>query len=92
MKLKLISIDNSDRINKRYKATFNDGTITHFGHDAYENYTIHKNDKRKISYIKRHQNDNLTDPKSAGALSRWILWNKKNLADSILSYKKKFNI
>lgn len=92
MKLKLLKIEKSDRSNKRYKATFSDGTVTHFGHDAYENYTIHKNDKRRLNYIRRHQNDNLDDPKSAGALSMFILWNKKTLTDSIKDYIKRFDL
>jgi hypothetical protein len=30
--------------------------------------------------------------KSAGALSRWILWNKPTLAASIKDYKKRFGL
>lgn len=48
MKIKLLNIVKSDRPNKRYEASFSDGTITHFGDNRYENYTIHKDDKRKL--------------------------------------------
>ena len=67
--------------------------ITHFGSDKYENYTIHKDKKRKENYLKRHKkNEDWMDFKSAGSLSRWILWEKTNLKDAIKSYKDRFEL
>ena len=56
-------------------------------------YTIHNEDARKKRYLDRHRKrENWNDFKSAGSLSRYILWNKKTLDASIADYKKKFNL
>lgn len=91
--MKLISIKESTRKDKKLMATFSDGTITHFGAKGYSDFTQHKDEARKQRYINRHtKNENWNDYKSAGALSRWILWNKSTLLASIKDYKKKFNL
>ena len=47
----------------------------------------------KASYIRRHrEKENWNNPLTAGALSRFILWNKKTLASSIKDYKKRFKV
>lgn len=81
---------------KKYRAVWFDkdgAKIRHtdFGAKGMSDYTIHKDPKRKASYIARHKNnENWTDPYSAGALSRWVLWEKPDLKDSWNFYKKKF--
>ena len=57
-------------------------------------YTIHKDPERKKRYIERHSgmNEDWNDPLTAGALSRWILWNKPSFEDSIKDFKKRFNL
>ena len=65
---------------------------THFGQAGARDYTMHKDPERKKRYIERHEkNENWNDPTSAGALSRWILWNKPTKTESIKDYKKKFD-
>ena len=65
----------------------------HFGASGMSDYTIHKDDERKKRYLERHRkNENWSAPMTAGALSRWILWNKKSKVASISDYKKKFNL
>ena len=97
-KLKLVSIKKSTRPEKKYMATFNDGTVTHFGAAGMQNYggvgnERHLSKERKKRYLSRHRKrENWNDPKSAGALSRWILWNKESLRASITDYKKRFNL
>lgn len=91
--MKLISIVPSPNKTKKFRATFSDGTHTDFGATGYEDYTIHKDDKRKSSYIQRHsRNENWNDYKSAGSLSRWVLWNKTGLRASIMDYKRRFKL
>ena len=93
-----VIIEKSDRQNKRYKAVFfDDGKkikTTHFGLDTGSTFIDHKNEDKKKAYIARHSknNENWNDYQSAGALSRYILWNKTSLKDSIADYKKKFNL
>jgi hypothetical protein len=91
--VKLVSIRDSDLRDKKYKALFTNGKVVHFGARGYEDYTIHKNDERKQLYLIRHKkNENWNNPFTPGALSKWILWNKKTLRDSIADYKKRFNL
>tara|TARA_R110002126_G_scaffold8359_3_gene39705 strand:+ start:2744 stop:3031 length:288 start_codon:yes stop_codon:yes gene_type:complete len=65
---------------------------THFGSAGMSDFTINKDEERKKRYLSRHRaRENWNDPMSAGALSRWILWNKKSKSASIRDYKKRFN-
>lgn len=76
---------------KKWRAIFNDGTHTDFGAIGYEDYTDHKDPERKERYLKRHRkNENWNDPQSAGALSRWILWNLPTIEASLRDYKRRF--
>jgi len=93
MTLKLVKIIKSPIATKKYRAIFSDETHTDFGAKGYSDYTIHNDDERKERYIKRHKtNEDWNNPKSAGSLSRYILWNKKTLSQSIADYKKRFNL
>ena len=78
---------------KKYIAVFKKGgqCITQkFGHKDYEDYTIHKDKKRRDLYILRHQKDLRTkDPTRAGYLSMFLLWNKKTLKQSQRDYCKR---
>lgn len=93
-----VNIFKSLKPKKKFTATFlnKEGKIiktTHFGARGYSDYTIHKDNARKERYIARHKKrEKWDDMFSAGALSRWILWNNKNLKSSIKDYKKKFSL
>ena len=66
---------------------------THFGASGMSDFTINKDPKRKERYLKRHiKNENWDNPESAGALYRWILWNKPTLNASIKDYKSRFKL
>lgn len=94
--MKLIEIKPSTNPDKKYMAVFDvDGhtKTTHFGASGYSDYTQHHNYARKMLYLIRHKaNENWKDPTSAGALSRWILWNKPTMSASIQDFKKRFNL
>lgn len=65
----------------------------HFGDASYEDYTQHKDEERKESYLKRHRpNQNWDDPTTAGFWARWLLWNKPTLNQSIQDTEERFNI
>jgi hypothetical protein len=93
-----VVIKKSTKADKKMMAIFTDcqsgrDKTIHFGAKGMSDYTIHKDDERKKRYINRHKsNENWNNPKTAGALSRWILWNKPSLRASITSYKKKFHL
>ena len=91
--MKLISITDSSRKNKKLMAKFDDGKTVHFGLKGSSTYIDHKDDKKKDAYLARHmKNENWNDFKTAGSLSRYILWNKPTLNDSIADFKKKFKL
>lgn len=101
--MKLISIKPSSNKDKKLMATFerdNGRTVTtHFGQKTAMDYTkYYKQDKelakeKKDAYIARHKvNENWNDPTSAGALSRWILWELPTIESAIKKYKNKFNL
>jgi len=92
-----VKIRKSRRKGKKYVARFTDNKgntkTTHFGGKGYDDYTIHKNAKRKDLYLQRHmKNENWNDPLTAGSLSKHILWNKTDLQSSFNDYKNKFNL
>ncbi|XWV26864.1 Tlr 6Fp protein [Tupanvirus soda lake] len=65
----------------------------YFGAKGYEDYTIHKDIRRKQRYNSRHRvRENWRDPKTAGFWSKWILWNKPSLQQSVVDTKKRFGI
>ena len=97
MSLKLKTIRKSKKPSKKYDAVFEtDGrekTIS-FGAAGMSDFTKHKDETRKQRYIKRHSSgrENWEKPDTAGALSRWILWNKTGFRASVADYKERFNL
>ena len=92
-KIRMVKLTKSPIKGKKYTAYFSDGTRTHFGAAGMSDYTKHKDDARKGRYMSRHKaRENWRNPKSAGALSRWILWNKKSLSGSVADYKRRFRM
>ena len=91
-----IKIKKSTKPEKKYMAIFEDchngrQKITHFGSANYSDYIHHKDPERRQRYLDRHRkNENWNDPTSAGALSRFVLWNKTSLRASIADYKRRF--
>ena len=62
-----------------------------FGASGSPDFTTHKDPSRKERYLARHnKRENWDNPLTAGALSRWILWNEESLIDSVNDYSKRF--
>lgn len=84
----------SDKPNKKFFIITSSGKKIYFGQAGYEDYTIHKDPKRKELYIKRHskmgENWEKTGIDSAGFWSRWLLWNLPTLETSYNDIKKRF--
>lgn len=91
-----VVIKKSDKDGKKMTAIFTDGKkkkTIHFGAEGMSDFTIHKDPKRKERYLKRHiKRENWNNPQTAGALSRWILWNKPTLSASIKDFKTRFKL
>lgn len=83
---------------KKYKAIFYDDDrkkikTTQFGSAGMSDFTKNKDDERKNRYLDRHRKrENWADYKSAGSLSRYILWNLPTIKSSYDSYRKRFNL
>jgi hypothetical protein len=92
-----VVIKPSTKSNKKLMAVFtrdNGRTkTTHFGAAGMDDFTKTKNEEQKKRYLDRHRkNENWNNYESAGALSRWILWNKTSRQASIADYKRRFNL
>lgn len=87
---------------KKYKAIFShmkDGKMktiktSQFGALGYEDYTTHKDKKRREKYRSRHRgNLAKTDYMSPAHLSYYLLWgNSSSLRSNITSYKNRFKL
>ena len=100
----LLSVKPSTKPEKKYTATFckcekkneckgKNHKVVHFGYKGSTTFIDSRDEKKKAAYIARHKvNENWNDPTSAGALSRWILWNLPTLSASIAFFKKKFKL
>lgn len=94
----LVSITKSSKENKKLMAKFKNKkngreSITHFGAAGMDDYTKTKDKAQRERYRNRHKGDNLTNPRSAGALSWYVLWgNSTSKRDNIASYKRRFGL
>jgi hypothetical protein len=91
-KLDKVEEINDVRSHKRFRANFSDGDTVDFGltNPKFGTFLDHKDKKRKENYNKRHTKDlDTDDPKRAGYLSMFILWNKETLKASVNDYNKR---
>jgi len=80
----------SDKPNKKFYIITNDNKKVYFGQASASDFTIHKDESRKLRYIKRHQDrENWDDFNTAGAWSRFLLWEEPNIKDAYEKIKKK---
>lgn len=89
-----IILSKSSRKDKKYMVKLNNKTI-HFGAKGYEDYTTHKDRKRKRSYEGRHREaENWTKSgiDTAGFWAKHLLWNKPTIEDSIKDIEDNFNV
>lgn len=93
-----VVIKKSDKAGKKLMAVFtrdNGRTKSvHFGSAGMDDYTITKDKAQRKRYLDRHRaRENWSNPESAGALSRWILWgNSTSRQDNIKSFKSRFKL
>lgn len=93
-----VVISPSSNSKKKYMAVFTESNsfkkkTVHFGSAGMSDFTKNKDEERKKRYLDRHRkNENWGDPLTAGALSKWILWNKPTLRASIADFKRRFKL
>lgn len=96
----IVYLKKSNRNDKKYiaeihdhKPMYSDIQKVYFGDTRYEDYTTHKDDKRKERYIARHRSTEDWTKKgirTAGFWSRWILWNQPTVEESIDYLNRKY--
>ena len=93
---KLVSIKPSTKSGKKLMATFENKnnkrrSVTHFGATGYSDYTKSNDKEQRARYRSRHKGDNLTNPRSPGALSWYILWgNSTSRSQNTSAFKRRF--
>jgi hypothetical protein len=97
IKMKLKTLRKSLKPAKKYDAVFitdkDREKVISFGAAGMSDFTIHHDEERKERYLNRHRKREHWDkPDTPGALSRYILWNKKTLKASLKDYKQRFNL
>jgi hypothetical protein len=83
----------SDKPDKKFYIITNDNKKVYFGAAGMSDFSIHKDEVRKLKYVVRHQkreNWTKTGIDTPGFWSRWYLWNKPTLKASYEDIKKKF--
>jgi len=83
----------------------NKKTTTHFGASGYRDFTLMSNPESKFyiknsgerekvrqAYLRRHAKEDWMKPMTAGALSRWILWEKRTVPAAVRAFRKKFSV
>jgi len=69
-----------------------DGKVIHFGGAGYDDYTTHKDEKRKVRYLSRTASQPQDDITSAAFWALNLLWNKQTINESIKDIEKKYGI
>jgi hypothetical protein len=95
-----IKLSRSEKPDKKFKVKVGLKKATplktiHFGAKGMSDYTINKDPNRKKLYIKRHkarENWSKSGIQTAGFWSRWLLWNKPTLDESIRDIEKRFRL
>lgn len=90
-----VILEDASRVDKKYKVTLK-GHQFSFGHPKYEDFTVHGEEARKQSYLKRMGSSNqdwgITGVATPGFWARWLLWNKPTLAASIKDMERRFKL
>ena len=78
----------------KWVAVFADGKRVSFGAVGYKDYTQHHDKLRRANYLSRHRSsESWNDPRTAGALSRWILWgDSTSLEANLRAFKRRFSL
>lgn len=67
-----------------------------YGYSSYLDYSKTDGDlakERRDLYLTRHKkNESWDKPMTAGALSRWILWEEPTLTEAVKKFREKFDL
>ena len=80
-----VTVRKSPNLEKKWRATFENGRHVDFGRRGYSDYTMHKDHARMLRYLGRHrrrENWTSTGRYTAGFWSRWFLWSKPSITQA----------
>jgi hypothetical protein len=90
--VKIVKLERANDGKHKWIAYFDDGKKTRFGQAGADDFTLTKNEEQKKRYLARHQKDLRTnDPRRAGYLSYYVLWNKPTIEASVKDFNEKFS-
>lgn len=97
--VKLISVtpssDSDKKLDVKLETDAGREKTIRIGQRGADDFTKTKDEEQKKRYITRHKsNEEWTSSGllTAGFYSRWLLWNKPTLSESIADVKKRFNL
>jgi hypothetical protein len=92
--MRFISLDKSNKPNKKLVITFSEPNLTiHFGSKNSSTFLDHYDKTKRSNYLKRHKVNENWDQVNAGSLSAYILWGSlTDMYTNLLNYLDKFNI
>ena len=86
-----ILIQPSKKADKKYDAVIDGKKTVSFGSSQHSDFIKHKDPERKQRYLDRHKaRENWNDPTTAGALSKFVLWNKPTISASVRDMNSRF--
>ena len=92
MKMILLGVGESPRKEKKKMAIIDDGGKIHkihFGQRGAEDFTMHKDERRKAAYLSRHAKEDWTNPLKPAWWSRWLLWEHDDYDKALEEVRKK---
>lgn len=91
-----VVLEKSPRVQKKWRASFPDGTHVDFGAQGYSDYTIHGDPRRMRRYVDRHARGGETWTKDGlrtpGFWARWLLWSRPSIEEASRFMEKKFGL
>ena len=87
----------SDKPEKKYYIITDRNKKVYFGQAGASDYTVNKDDERKLRYLKRHQKIeskywNQSGIDTPSFWSRFLLWNKPTIKESYNDIKSRFKL
>ena len=86
--MKIISVKKDPSGKKKLVAEFDDGRKIKFGSATSTTYAEGATKQKQEAYLKRHRVNEDWNKRSAGALSRWVLWSAPSISQGVKEYNR----
>jgi hypothetical protein len=91
--VRLLKIEKSPSAEKKWRASWSDGSTTDFGQRGSDDYTLSATKEDRAKYRIRHQRDHINDPQSPGALAWHLLWGEStSMQKNLAAFRRKFRV